>query len=252
VAESGLYTVADVERLERVGADAFLIGHALLKSRDPGDTVAVLGGRRAENAPLVKICGITNGDDARQASEAGADLLGLIFARSPRQVDLEQAAAIRSAVPGARLVGVFRDHAPGDVLAAVRAADLDLIQLHGSESPAYGDEVSHAAGVPLIRALTPAEVDDDTMARHPEAAYFLVDPPKGTAATARGEVLAAAARLSRAGARVLLAGGLGPDDVAGALAEAHPYGVDACGALEFEPGRKDHRLVVNFLRKAGR
>jgi phosphoribosylanthranilate isomerase len=65
-------------------------------------------------------------------------------------------------------------------------------------------------------------------------------------------VLAAAARLSRAGARGQLAGGLGPDDVAGALAEAQPYGVDACGALEFEPGRKDHRLVVNFLRKAGR
>lgn len=253
VAESGLYTVADVERLERAGADAFLIGHALLRSRDPGDTVALLGGRRPADAPLVKVCGITDGVDARQAAEAGADLLGLVFAESPRRVDPAQAAAIRAAVPAARLVGVFRDQAPAEVLAAVRAADLDLIQLHGSESPAYGDEVSHAAGVPVIRALAPSQVDEDTPTRHPEAAYFLVDPPKGApAAAARAEVLAAVARLSRAGARVLVAGGLGPDDVAAVIAEARPFGVDACSALEREPGRKDHRLVTSFLRKAGR
>ena len=253
VAESGLYTVADVERLERAGADAFLIGHALLKSRDPGDTVAVLGGRRAAGAPLVKVCGITCAEDAVQAAAAGADLLGLVFAGSPRQVDLAQAAAIRAAVPAARLVGVFRDHAPGDVLAAVQAADLDLVQLHGGESPAYGAEVAAATGVPVVRALAPAAVDGGTPERHPEAAYFLVDPPKGApAAAARGDVLAAAQCLASAGARVLVAGGLGPDDVAGVIAECHPFGVDACSALEIAPGRKDPRLVTSFLRKAGR
>lgn len=252
VAESGLYTTADVERLARAGADAFLIGHALLRSPDPGDTVAVLAGRRAEAAPLVKICGLTTPDDARLVHAAGADLLGLVFAESPRRVDLEQAAAIRRAVPEARLVGVFRDQPPVAILAAVEAADLDLIQLHGGESPAFAAEVARAAGLPLIRALAPREVDATTAARHADAAYLLVDPPKGTdAAAARDEVLAAAARLGRAGALVLIAGGLGPDDVAAVVA-AGPCGVDACRGVESGPGRKDPRLVTEFLRKAGR
>jgi indole-3-glycerol phosphate synthase/phosphoribosylanthranilate isomerase len=253
VAESGLYTVADLDRLARAGADAFLIGHALLKSPDPGDTVALLAGRRAAGAPLVKICGLTTPGDAVLAVEAGADLLGLVFADSPRRVDLEQAAAIRRAVPGARRVGVFRDQAPADVLAAVAAADLDLIQLHGGESPGFGAEVSRAAGVPLIRALTPDQVDDTTSERHGAAAYFLVDPPKSRDPFAvRGEVLAAAKALARSGGRVLIAGGLGPDNVASALAEAHPFGVDVCRGVESEPGRKDPRKLVTFMRKAGR
>lgn len=253
VAESGLYTVADLDRLARAGADAFLIGHALLQSPDPGDTVAVLAGRREAGAPLVKICGLTTPEDARLALEAGADLLGLVFADSPRRVDLEQAVAIRRAVPGARLVGVFGDHPTAAILAAVAAADLDLIQLHGRQSPAFGAEVAMAAGVPLIRALTPAEVDDSTCERHRAAAYFLIDPPKSAAAaTARGEVLAAAIALSRAGGRVMIAGGLGPDDVASVLAEAHPFGVDVCRGVEREPGRKDPGKLTTFMRKAGR
>jgi len=253
VAESGLYTVADLDRLARAGADAFLIGHALLQSPDPGDTVAVLAGRRAAGAPLVKICGLTTPQDAVLALEAGADLLGLVFADSPRRVDLEQAAAIRRAVPGARLVGVFRDETPTAVLAAMAAADLDLVQLHGQESPAYGAEIVESTGVPLIRALTPAQVDDGTCARHPEVSYFLIDPPKSAvAADVRGDVLAAAAALTRSGGRVLIAGGLGPDDVAAALAEARPFGVDVCRGVESEPGRKDPHKLLTFMRKAGR
>jgi indole-3-glycerol phosphate synthase/phosphoribosylanthranilate isomerase len=253
VAESGLYTVADLDRLARAGAEAFLIGHALLQSPDPGDTVAVLAGRRPVDAPLVKICGLTTPDDARLAQQAGADLLGLVFAESPRRVDLEQAAAIRRAVPMARLVGVFRDHSTESILAAVTAADLDLIQLHGQESPAFGAAVAGTAGVPLIRALTPDQVDDSTCERHSAAAYFLIDPPKSPApGAARSDVLNAAVVLARAGGRVLIAGGLDPDNVAAALAEAHPFGVDACRGVESEPGRKDPRKLVTFMRKAGR
>ena len=110
-----------------------------------------------------------------------------------------------------------------------------------------------AAGVPLIRALTPDQVDDATCERHRAAAYFLIDPPKSSdAVAARGDVLAAAIVLTRAGGRVLIAGGLGPDNVAAALAEAHPFGVDACRGVESEPGRKDPRKLVTFMRKAGR
>jgi tryptophan synthase beta chain/phosphoribosylanthranilate isomerase len=264
VAESGLYTPADVERLQRAGADAFLIGHALLDSADPGDTVAVLAGRRPPGAPLVKICGVTNGDDARAAAGAGADVLGLVFAPSPRRVELADAAAIRAAVPDTRLAGVFRDQELEFVLAAVAAADLDLVQLHGSEPPRFAAAVTAATGAPVIRALEPGQVDDDTVALHAGAAYLLVDPPKATAAAAeaaaataaataaaRGAVIAAARRLATAGARVLVAGGLGPDDVAAVLADARPYGIDACRGVESGPGRKDRRKLREFLAKAG-
>ena len=253
VAESGLYTVADLDRLARAGADAFLIGHALLQSPDPGDTVAVLAGRRAPASPLVKMCGLTTPADAQLAQRAGADLLGLVFAESPRQVGLAQAAAIRRALPAARLVGVFRDQTPAEVLAAVEAADLDLVQLHGHESPVYEAGLARTAGVPLIRALSPHEVNDDTVARHASAAYFLVDPPKGTdAAAARTGVFEAAARLIRAGGRVLVAGGLGPDDVASVLAAAQPFGVDVCRGVESAPGRKDPLRVAAFMKEVGR
>lgn len=253
VAESGLYTVADLDRLERAGADAFLIGHALLQSPDPGDTVAVLAGRRAAASPLVKVCGLATPADARLAQGAGADLLGLVFAESPRQVDLAQAAAIRRALPASRLVGVFRDQTPEAVLAAVEAADLDLVQLHGRESPSYEAEVVRAAGVPLIRALAPPDIDDETCARHAAAAYFLVDPPKGTdAAAARDGVLDAAVRLTRAGGRVLIAGGLGPDDVAAVLAASRPFGVDVCRGVESAPGRKDALRIAAFMKEVGR
>lgn len=253
VAESGLYTPADIDRLARAGADAFLVGHALLGSPDPGRTVAELAGRSPAARPLVKICGITTPEDARLVHAAGADLLGLVFAASPRRVDIAQAAAIRRAVPDARLVGVFRDQPADAILAAVEAADLDLVQLHGGESPAFGADVARRSGAPLIRALAPGDVTDATAAEQAGAAYLLVDPPKGTdAAAARGDVLAAAARLARAGARVLVAGGLDPGDVAAVIDAAHPCGVDACRGVESEPGRKDPRLVAAFLGKAGR
>ncbi len=253
VAESGLYTPADLERLQRAGADAFLVGHALLQSRDPGDTVAVLAGRRPPGAPLVKICGLTGGDDARAAAAAGADVLGLVFAPSPRCVDLADAAAIRAAVPDARLAGVFRDQDPDFVLAAVAAADLDLVQLHGAESPAYAAAITAATGAPIIRALEPGQVAGGAAAACAEAAYLLVDPPKSAdPAAARGAVLAAARQLAQEGARVLVAGGLSPADVAAVVEDARPYGLDACRGVESSPGRKDARKLTEFLLRAGR
>ena len=273
VAESGLYEPADIERLQRAGADAFLVGHALLQSRDPGDTVCVLSGRRPAGAPLVKVCGLTDPDDARQVAAAGADLLGLVFAPSPRRVDAAAAAAIRAAVPDARLAGIFRDQPLEQVLAAVAAADLDLVQLHGSEPPAFAAAVTAATGAPIIRALEPGQVAGGAAALHAGAAYILVDPAKAdpkiadpavadpatvdpprpaTPGAMREAVVAAARTLAQDGTRVLVAGGLGPDDVAAVLAQARPFGVDACRGIEREPGRKDLRKVSAFLAAAGR
>jgi indole-3-glycerol phosphate synthase/phosphoribosylanthranilate isomerase len=257
VAESGMYRRGDIDRLAAAGADAFLIGHALLQSRDPGDTVAALAGVVAEDAVRVKICGLTRAEDAVAAHRAGANLLGVIFAESPRRVTVERAAALRAAAPDARLVGVFRDQGAAFIADAARRAGLDLVQLHGAETPGFCRDVAQHTGLPVIKALAPEAVNDDTAARYDAAAYFLVDPPKGGsddpahAAAARDGVLAAAARLRAAGGRVFLAGGLEPGDAAG-LRDAGAFGLDVSRGVESAPGVKDHDKMLTFLREAGR
>ena len=142
----------------------------------------VLSGRAAAAAARVKVCGVMHPADAGAAHAAGADLLGMVFAPGARRVDHAASAPIRAAVPEARLCGVFLDQQLDDITAAAEAADLDLIQLHGGESPSYCRAVASRTGLPLIKALTADQVDTGTAARYDAAAYFLVDLPKNVAA----------------------------------------------------------------------
>ena len=241
VAESGIDSRGQVRDLAALGADAFLVGHALLKHADPGRKLRQLLGVEAEGAPLLKVCGLTDPADAVAAHTAGADLLGVIFAASERRVDPARALAIRSAVPTARLVGVFRDEAPDRVVEIALACGLDLLQLHGAESPAECTALRNRTGLPVIKALD-AGPDLVPRARAYDVAYLLLDLPKGAPAPPVGTVapeLAAAAQTLRAeGRRVLLAGGLDLQNIKPALAAA-PDGVDLCRGVESSPGRKD-------------
>lgn len=241
VAESGIDARAQVVDLAGRGADAFLVGHALLKHRDPGRKLRQLLGAEPEQGPLVKVCGLTTADDARAAHAAGAGLLGLIFAASPRRVTVDTARAIRRAVPGARLVGVFRDEDPDRVAATAAACGLDLLQLHGAETPAACAALRDRTGLPVIKALE-AGPDLAARARAYDTAYLLLDLPKGAAGPADGaldhRLTAAAAALAAEGRQVLLAGGLETRHVRAALAAA-PAGVDLCRGVESAPGRKD-------------
>ena len=251
VSESGLDCRADVERMSRAGADAFLVGHALLLSPDPGRKVAELSGKETEDSLRIKICGLTNVTDAQAAFEAGAHLLGLVFASSPRQVDNDQAAAIRNALPTARLCGVFQDADPAAVISAAENCGLDLIQLHGNESPGECRQLAAATGLPLIKALRPIEATPTTVAAYDAAAYFLIDRPKGTSASGDHQDLReAAARIRAEGREVFLAGGLEPANVAAAVRECAPFGVDVSSGVESEPGRKDHAGLRDFIREA--
>ncbi|MEN8006733.1 MAG: hypothetical protein ABFS42_06925 [Candidatus Krumholzibacteriota bacterium] len=251
VSESGLDCRRDVDRMSRAGADAFLVGHALLLSRDPGRKVAELAGKVSEEARRIKICGLTNPADARAAFEAGAHLLGLIFASSPRRVDNRQAAAIRASVPDARLCGVFQDADPAEVMAAAESCGLDLIQLHGNESPGECRQLAEATGLPLIKALRPAEATPARVAAYDAAAYFLIDRPKGDPESCDHQALRQAAAMIRAAGRdVFLAGGLDPANVAEAVRDCAPFGVDVSGGVESEPGRKDLAALQDFIREA--
>jgi indole-3-glycerol phosphate synthase/phosphoribosylanthranilate isomerase len=251
VCESGISRRAQIREFAALGADAFLVGHALLQAADPGRKLRQLLGAESETGRRIKVCGLTRVDDARLAHELGADLLGLIFAESPRRVDQDRALEIRKALPRARLCGVFVDE---DIETTARLAadcDLDLLQLHGDESPAHCRQLRRRAGLPLIKALRVDQVAAGTVAEYDAVAAFLVDLPKpgngsGVDAVFDPALLVAADILTAAGGEVLLAGGLEPGHLAPMLVRRN-LGLDVCRGVEATPGRKDPRRLQNFL-----
>jgi indole-3-glycerol phosphate synthase / phosphoribosylanthranilate isomerase len=206
VAESGISSRAQGAAAELAGADAILVGSALMRAPDPAAKLTELLAR-----PLVKICGLTREEDVTAAAEAGADLAGFVLAESPRR------APGLLPVPDTMLsVGVFVGEA-GDVGA-------DLVQL-------YAQENGHRSrdGVLLRDGEAVADVLDLPWLEEDEAHW---------------------ARAARSGGRVLLAGGLGPENVGAAIRAVRPWCVDASRSLEAEPGIKDHARVRAFVEAA--
>jgi phosphoribosylanthranilate isomerase len=204
------------------------------------------------NPTRVKICGITTVADATSAYSLGADFIGVIFAESPRRVDLERAAAIRAAVPLASLVGVFQDADIDTIAHAAAFARLDMIQLHGRESPEFVGTVIAHAGKPVIKVFNSNRVPAvDELTRYTRTSYFLLDTDKNVdvAETAR---LDDVARIRRLGFRVFLAGGLTPDNVRDSVAATQPFAVDVCRGVERSPGVKDTDAVARFIAEARR
>jgi rhodanese-related sulfurtransferase len=209
VAESGVTARAHAAAAELAGADAILVGSALMRAPDPAEKLRELLAR-----PLVKVCGLTREEDVAAAAEAGADLAGFILAReSPRRAE--------------RVLPV-----PDTMLSvAVHVGEVDggggdLVQLYEREKGHRGrDAVLLRNGRPVARVLDlPWEETD------------------------RGH-LDRAARASASG-RIMLAGGLGPENVAAAIEEVRPWAVTAARGLEIEPGIKDHARVRAFVEAA--
>jgi len=195
----------------------------------------------------VKICGITNAEDAAAAVEAGADALGFNFWRPGRRyVTPEAAAAIIEALPPQIVkVGVFVDQEPAEVLAIARQAGLTAVQLHGSEPPEHLDRLGPYQKLKAFR------VDDrfcaETLGRY-RADAFLLDAagstPGGTGARFDWRAAIAAKRFGR----IILAGGLTAENAGEAVRQVAPWGVDVASGVEREPGRKDSRLLREFIR----
>jgi len=192
---------------------------------------------------FVKICGITRLEDAEAAVAAGANALGFIFwPGSPRRIDPYRAKAIvRQLPPYVAAVGVFVNQ-PSDYVASVASlAHLTAVQLHGDETVA----AARAVGRPVMKALPLAlAADAGQLEAWPSNMLILLDthdPVRrgGTGQTIDWESAAAVA----ARRRVVLAGGLTPDNVAGAIARVRPYGIDISSGVESAPGVKDHRKL---------
>ena len=196
---------------------------------------------------FVKICGITNLEDAQGALEAGADALGFVLSESPRRVDAERAAEIVAALPAGTLtVGVFRNEPPERVAVLVEAGGFAAAQVH-SRDPA-GDVGFLRPRIPfLIEAVPVTAVGGLARAIRSEADLVLVD----SARPGSGLVFdwSALGDLS-AGRRIVLAGGLSPENVARAVRRVRPYGVDVSSGVEASPGRKDHGRVRSFVERA--
>lgn len=192
---------------------------------------------------FVKICGITNEEDALLSVAMGADALGFVFAPSPRQVVPAKVADIVRRLPAhVMTIGVFRNHDPRRVADIVREAGLRGAQLHGNESRADVDLVTQEVGW-VMKAL-PGGEGDPTAYRTNLIMYDAVRPGSGIAWD-WSSVLPLPMDI-----RIVLAGGLSPDNVADAILTVRPWGVDVSSGVESEPGRKDAVKVRRFIRHA--
>ncbi|MHB1136153.1 MAG: phosphoribosylanthranilate isomerase [Coriobacteriia bacterium] len=195
----------------------------------------------------IKICGLTRPEDAAVAVAAGADALGVIFAPSKRRVTLEQAAAVFAAVPPlVARVGVFVDAHADEVWEAVSRLGLTAVQFHGDEAP----ETCAAAPVPVIKALRVGPGFDPAGAERYRGVVsaLLLDTLVAGEQGGTGQAFGwhdVAGRLP-GWAPVLLAGGLGPDNVAEAIGVLKPFAVDVSSGVEQTPGVKDHNLIERF------
>lgn len=192
---------------------------------------------------FVKICGITNEDDALLAIALGADALGFVFAPSPRQMVAKKVYDITRRLPPEILtVGVFRDEHPQRVIEITQAAGLRAAQLHGHESAQDVAEVSRHIRT-VIKGVAAGSVDVGR-ARDFAASMILLDAP----APGSGKVFdwKLAGEIPD-GITLLLAGGLNPDNVANGIAQVRPYGVDVSSGVESSPGRKDPILMRRFM-----
>ena len=200
----------------------------------------------------VKVCGITRLVDAQLACELGASAVGFVFwDRSPRRIDPAAAAAIAAALPaGALTVGVFVDAPAEEIRAVVERVGLGAVQLHGDETAELVRRLP--AGVSVIKAVALRSQADVAAALDlPDGLTVLLDvhDPVRRGGTGRTVDWTLAADVARR-RRTYLAGGLGPDNVAEAIAAVRPYAVDASSRLEAAPGVKDPARLRAFLAAA--
>ncbi|WP_409305278.1 phosphoribosylanthranilate isomerase [Peribacillus sp. SCS-155] len=197
---------------------------------------------------IVKICGITTSEAAQAAVSAGADIIGFVFAESKRRIDPEKAASIKSAIGGkVKVAGVFVNEEPAEINRIHGIVGLDYIQLHGEETQEYMDQMPS----PVIKAF-----GVDSKERLLEAAafspdYYLFDSPKGKYRGGNG--LSFDLSLMDGSAipnnRVILAGGLTPENVREAIERVNPAGVDVSSGVETD-GKKDIAKIHAFIKNA--
>jgi phosphoribosylanthranilate isomerase len=204
---------------------------------------------------LVKICGITNLEDALAAVDAGADALGFNFwARSPRYISPANAREITNQLPSSVLkVGVFVNEDVKLTIQIFSGAGLGALQLHGDETPDYCKQLK---GRYVIKAFGATNRFDWSAVNRYDVQAIMLDSKDEVLRGGTGRVfdwsVAQRGPQSVKSAALFLAGGLSPENVAAAIARVRPYAVDACSSLELTPGKKNHERVRAFINAVRR
>jgi indole-3-glycerol phosphate synthase / phosphoribosylanthranilate isomerase len=254
IAESGIYSEADVRRLARYDVQAMLVGESLVLSPDiPAQIRMLLHG--ANQTTQVKICGLSEPEHINIAIEAGADMLGFIFHEPshryirPTRIPalLESSASYAQPAQGQvrpDLVGVFVNKDANYINDVVDQVGLNFVQLHGTESPDFCQQISR----PVIKALSLKEQSDlSQLADYQSVAWrLLIDTPTpdwgGSGRTNDWKL----ARLAAQQSKILLAGGLTPENVTAAIQQVHPWGLDVSSGVETDK-KKDLQKIRAFL-----
>lgn len=205
--------------------------------------------RAAMKRTRVKICGITTAADAALAVHAGADAIGLIFhAKSPRNIDLQQAQAIKASLPPfVASVAVFRNASEELVSTVAKQLQPTYLQFHGDEPPAFCRQFD----TPFIKAVPMGDeaTDVDVFARDfSQASALLLDSHGGEQTAGQGKVFDWQRVPESSSLPLILAGGLSGENVAAAIDATQPYAVDVASGVEQEPGRKSLARINEFFR----
>ena len=202
---------------------------------------------------FVKICGITNLDDAHAAVAAGADLLGFNFYKpSPRYITPQHAREIVQRFPNVVLkVGVFVNEELAEAQTVMREAGLGAIQLHGDESPEY---CTNFPGWYVIKTFAVTDTFDAQVAEAYDVDAIMLDTKHNHLRGGTGRVFdwSVARQAALTIPELYLAGGLSPENVENAIKTVRPYAVDACSSREDRPGKKNHermRVFINTVRR---
>lgn len=195
----------------------------------------------------IKICGITTVADARSAVDCGADAIGLVFyARSPRAVTMEQAAAIAAAVPPfVTVVALFVDEPADSVQRILNGVAIDMLQFHGSESAQFCDQFAR----PWIKALRvkPGVDLDAACQEYRQGRGILLDSWQEGVPGGTGTAFDWSLAMQSLPLPVVLAGGLNENNVGAAMARLRPAAVDVSGGVERAPGSKDVHKIKRFI-----
>ena len=198
----------------------------------------------------VKICGITNTADAMAAAEAGADLIGLMFyEKSPRQVSVPKAVEITRALPPFLVrVGVFVNPTEDQVWQAIGECGLNILQFHGDETPEFCTQF----GLMSMKAFRIRDADSLRGMSDYSTEAWLLDTFSANQRGGTGERFNwdLAVEANKLGRPIFLAGGLTPENVADAVRQVQPYGVDVSSGVESTPGKKDSKKVAAFIQAA--
>lgn len=207
----------------------------------------------------VKVCGFTCREEVAAAAELGIDAVGVVLAESKRQVTSAQAAEILAAAPAhiAR-VGVFVNAALPEILSAAETAGLDIVQLHGGETPEFAAKCA-GSGLKVIKALRVQNrqvLAQLTQYKECGLFAFLLDSYvpglMGGSGASFDWSIARAAGTSGAATPVILAGGLTPENVCAAITAAAPWGIDVSSGVEVAPGKKDLTKIARLMSTLGR